>query len=65
MHLAPGEGREITVTVPHTPGAFGPATTLLRLAPVRGWEVEAQSDRDLLALAGTPAPSSDVTLPLS
>ncbi|MBO3103937.1 beta-galactosidase [Cellulomonas fengjieae] len=65
VHLAPGEGREVAVTVPHTPGAFGPTTTLLRLAPVRGWQVEGQSDRDLLALAATPAASTPVTLPLT
>lgn len=65
VHLAPGEGRELTVTVPHTPGMFGPTTTLLRLAPVRGWEVEAQTDRDLLTLAATPAPATAASLPLA
>ncbi|AEE47735.1 glycoside hydrolase family 35 [Cellulomonas fimi ATCC 484] len=64
VHLAPGEGREITVTVPHAPGAFGP-TTLLRLEPVRGWDVEAQSDHDLLALAGSSAGGAPVDLPLA
>jgi hypothetical protein len=65
VHLAPGEGRDVAVTLPHTPGAFGPTTTLLRLVPVRGWQVEGQSDRDLLALAAAPATSTDVTLPLA
>lgn len=65
VHLAPGEGRDVAITLPHTPGAFGPTTTLLRLVPVRGWQVEGQSDRDLLALAAAPATSTDVTLPLA
>ncbi len=51
LHLAPGEGGELAVTLPHWPGSVGGAE-LLRLAPVREWQVEPQSDDALLELAG-------------
>ncbi|MBO0926702.1 beta-galactosidase [Cellulomonas sp. zg-ZUI199] len=63
LHLAPGAGRDVAVTVPHVPGVLGGAT-LLRLAPVEGWQVEPQPDRDLVALAGRTAPAEPVDLPL-
>jgi hypothetical protein len=63
LHLGPGEGREIAVTFPHQPGALAGAT-LLRLAEVRGWDVEPQPDSALVALAGADAPGVAVTLPL-
>lgn len=63
VHLAPGEGRDVAVTVTHAPGVLRRAA-LLRLAPVRGWEVEAQPDRAILELASRPADSALVDLPL-
>jgi len=62
VHLAPGEGRDVTVTVPHVPGVLG-AARLLRLATVEDWQVEPQTDRDLLALAAADAPAAHVVLP--
>jgi hypothetical protein len=63
LHLAPGEGREVAVTLSHQPGALGGAT-LVRLAEVRGWDVEAQPDTALLALAAAEAPGTETALPL-
>jgi hypothetical protein len=63
VHLAPGEGRQIAVTAPHWPGSGGGAE-LLRLAPVEGWQVEAQPDTAILALAGHGAEGLAVELPL-
>lgn len=63
LHLAPGEGAEVAVTVPHASGTLGGAT-LLRLAPVRGWQVRAETDADLLALAARPVAGDPVGLPL-
>lgn len=63
LHLAPGEGRDVAVTLPHAPGALGGAE-LLRLEPVRGWQVEPQPDTALLALAARPAVGVEVELPL-
>lgn len=51
LHLVPGAGRTVAVTVPHRPGA-ALAAELFRLEPVRGWDVEAQPDEAILALAG-------------
>ncbi|MBL0884966.1 beta-galactosidase [Myceligenerans indicum] len=61
--LAPGEGTELAVTVPHRPGAALRAE-LLRLEPLRGWDVEPQPDAALLKLATTTASGHQVTLPL-
>jgi hypothetical protein len=63
LHLAPGEGRDVAVTVPHRPGTLGGAE-LCRLEAVRGWEVEPQPDVALLDLADRPASGHDVELPL-
>lgn len=63
LHLAPGEGADVVVTLSHTPGALSGAE-LLRLDPVRGWQVEAQPDTALVGLAARPAPGADVGLPL-
>ncbi|GAB3652656.1 beta-galactosidase [Glycomyces tarimensis] len=63
VHLAPGEGREVAVTLAHRAGALGGAE-LLRLAPVREWRVEPQADGVLLDLAGRECAGHDVDLPL-
>ncbi|WP_211234877.1 beta-galactosidase [Glycomyces arizonensis] len=63
VHLAPGEGRELAVTLAHWPGSVDGAE-LLRLAPVGEWRVEPQSDEALLALAGQEATGRDLELPL-
>ncbi|WP_217700797.1 beta-galactosidase [Krasilnikoviella flava] len=63
LHLAPGEGAHVEVTLPHAPGALGGAE-LLRLAPVRGWQVEPQPDTAILDLAARPAEGVEVGLPL-
>ncbi|MBE1876078.1 beta-galactosidase [Myceligenerans pegani] len=63
LTLAPGEGSDVAVTVPHRPGAALRAE-LLRLEPVRGWDVEPQPDDALLALAATAATGERVRLPL-
>jgi hypothetical protein len=54
LHLAPGEGRDVAITVPHLPGSSLFAE-LLRLEPVRGWDVEPQPDEAILALARADA----------
>jgi hypothetical protein len=63
VHLAPGEGRTVAVTLPHWPDSIGGAE-LLRLAPVRGWQVEPQPDTALLALAQRDSGGRDLELPL-
>jgi hypothetical protein len=63
LHLAPGEGREIAVTLPHWPGSVDGAD-LLRLVPVRDWQVEPQADDALLALSERAAEGRDIVLPL-
>ncbi|GAB3167806.1 hypothetical protein GCM10027059_29460 [Myceligenerans halotolerans] len=63
LYLAPGEGTDVAVTVPHRPGA-GLRAELLRVEPVRGWDVEPQPDGALLALAATAATGEPVSLPL-
>jgi hypothetical protein len=63
LHLAPGAGREVAITVPHRPGA-GLAAELFRLEPVRGWDVEAQSDEAILDLSRADAAGETVALPL-
>lgn len=63
LHLAPGEGRDIAVTLPHQPGALAGAT-LLRLEEVREWDAEPQPDTALVALASTDAAGTPTTLPL-
>ncbi|GAB4006474.1 hypothetical protein GCM10029992_57240 [Glycomyces albus] len=62
LHLAPGEGRDVAVTVPHWPASGGGAE-LLRLDPVRGWRVEPQPDEALLTLAGLPSGGREIELP--
>ncbi len=64
LHLAPGQGRDVAVTAPHGPGVLGGAW-LLRLAPVRGWDVEPQSDRALVELSTRPAEPTALPLPLT
>jgi hypothetical protein len=64
VHLAPGQGRDIVVTAPHWPGSGGGAE-LLRLAAVADWQVEAQPDTAILALADQDASGTDVELPLA
>lgn len=63
LSLAPGEGADVAVTVPHRPGA-GLRAELLRLEPVLGWDVEPQPDDALLTLAATDATGERVSLPL-
>ncbi|MEL7978008.1 beta-galactosidase [Isoptericola sp. F-RaC21] len=63
LHLAPGEGRQVEVTLGHLPGALGGAE-LLRLEPVHGWQVEAQPDAALLELSTRAAAGAGVELPL-
>lgn len=63
LYLAPGQGGDVAITVPHRPGADLRAE-LLRIEPVRGWDVEPQPDDALLALAATAAPGERVNLPL-
>jgi beta-galactosidase len=63
VHLAPGQGREVALTLPHWPGTVGGAE-LLRLAPVRDWRVEPQPDTALIGLAGSDSRGEDVELPL-
>ncbi|PUB23539.1 glycosyl hydrolase family 35 [Promicromonospora sp. AC04] len=63
LSLAPGEGSDVAITVPHRPGA-GLRAELLRLEPVRGWDVEPQPDDALLELAATGATGERVSLPL-
>jgi beta-galactosidase len=64
VHLHPGQGREIAVTAPHWPGSGSGAVELLRLAPVENWQVEAQPDSAIIALAGQDATGTGVELPL-
>jgi hypothetical protein len=63
LHLAPGAGRAVAITVPHQPGA-GLAAELFRLEPVSGWDVEAQSDEAILDLSRADAAGETVALPL-
>ena len=63
LHLAPGAGHEVAITVPHRPGS-GLAAELFRLEPVGGWDVEAQSDEAILALSQADAAGETVALPL-
>ena len=63
VHLAPGTGAEITVTSPHGAGSLGTAW-LRRLEPVRDWQVQAQPDREILALADSPGEAVATDLPL-
>ncbi|WP_454857907.1 beta-galactosidase [Promicromonospora soli] len=66
LHLAPGEGHDVAITMPHLPGASLTAELLL-LEPVRGWDVEPQPDEAILALAGADgadAVGEPVPLPL-
>jgi len=63
VHLAPGEGLDFAVTMPHWPVSEGGAE-LLRLEPVRDWRVEPQSDSALLALSAQGSGGTDIALPL-
>jgi hypothetical protein len=63
LHLAPGEGHDVAITVPHLPGS-SPVAELLRLEPVRGWDVEPQPDEAILALSRADAVGEPVALPL-
>ena len=63
LHLAPGEGHDVAITVPHLPGSSLVAE-LLRLEPVRGWDVEPQPDDAILALAQAEAAGETLPLPL-
>ncbi|WP_129785367.1 beta-galactosidase [Promicromonospora panici] len=63
LHLTPGEGHDVAITVPHLPGA-SPAAELLLLEPVRGWDVEPQPDEAILALSLADAVGEPVPLPL-
>ncbi|MDN3238389.1 beta-galactosidase [Glycomyces tritici] len=63
VHLAPGEGREVAITMAHWPVDSGGAT-LLRLEPVRDWQVEAQPDHALLALSQKDGAGTAIALPL-
>jgi hypothetical protein len=63
LHLGPGEGREIAVTFAHQPDAFA-GVSLFRLAELRGWDVEAQNDDAIVALASADAQRVAMALPL-
>lgn len=63
VHLAPGKGRDVAVTMAHWPVSGGGAT-LLRLDAVRDWQVEAQADDALLALSEKDCSGSELELPL-
>ncbi|WP_168801759.1 beta-galactosidase [Glycomyces buryatensis] len=63
VHLAPGEGADVAITLPHWPGSEGGAA-LLRLEAVRDWQVEAQPDTAILALAEQQSDGEDARLPL-
>ncbi|MDA1358214.1 beta-galactosidase [Glycomyces luteolus] len=63
VHFAPGQGREIAITMPHWP-VDGGGATLLRLEAVRDWQVEAQADHDLLALSQKDGTGTEIALPL-
>jgi hypothetical protein len=63
LHLAPGEGREIAVSLAHQPSALAGAT-LFRLDEVRGWDVEPQPDTALYTLAEAHASGTETSLPL-
>lgn len=63
LHLAPGTGHAVAITVPHQPGA-GLAAELFRLEPVSGWDVEAQPDEAILDLSRADAAGETVALPL-
>jgi hypothetical protein len=63
VHLAPGQGSEVAVSLPHWPGTVEGAE-LLRLVPLRDWQVEPQPDHALLALSARAAAGRAVELPL-
>jgi hypothetical protein len=66
LHLEParsGHVTEVAVTAPYGAGILGGAE-LLQLEAVRDWTVRAQSDREILALAGRAAPATATELPL-
>ncbi|THV23493.1 beta-galactosidase [Glycomyces paridis] len=63
VHLTPGEGRDLAITLPHWPVDKG-AATLMRVEPVRDWEVQAQPDRALTALAATECGGEETALPI-
>lgn len=63
VHLAPGEGTEIAVSAPYGAGDLG-TPWLRRLEAVHGWDVQAQPDREIIDLAGRPAPETATELPL-
>ncbi|SDC98788.1 beta-galactosidase [Glycomyces harbinensis] len=63
VHLAPGEGRDVAVTMPHWPGSGG-AAALLRLDAIRDWQVEPQPDTALIGLAGRESAGDTVAFPL-
>nr|BFF25659.1 hypothetical protein GCM10025732_36240 [Glycomyces mayteni] len=65
VHLEPGQGRDVAVTAPHWPGSGSGPVELLRLEAVRGWQVEAQNDAAIIALAGQDAEGLAVELPWS
>ncbi|MEU5156902.1 beta-galactosidase [Glycomyces sp. NPDC021274] len=63
VRLTPGEGRDVAITMAHWPVDSGGAA-LLRLEPVRDWQVEAQPDHALLALSQKDGNGTAVVLPL-
>jgi hypothetical protein len=63
VHLAPGEGQEVAVSLAHQPSALAGAT-LFRLDELRGWDVEPQPDTALYALARAHAQGTEIVLPL-
>ncbi|OJX97659.1 MAG: hypothetical protein BGO96_11915 [Micrococcales bacterium 73-15] len=66
LHLAPGRGREVAITLPHQPGTALSAQ-LLRLDPVRGWDVRPEPDVAYLARVADAVVErtlAAVTLPL-
>ncbi|HEX2144976.1 MAG TPA: beta-galactosidase [Glycomyces sp.] len=62
LHLAPGEGRDLAVTLPHWPGTVDGAA-LLRLEPVRDWQVEPQPDHAILELSQKDCAKAALVLP--
>ncbi|MFC3495303.1 beta-galactosidase [Glycomyces rhizosphaerae] len=63
VHLAPGAGREVAITMSHWP-VDGGGATLLRLEAVRDWQVEAQADDALLELSQKDGSGTGIELPL-
>lgn len=63
VHFVAQGSTEISVTAPHVSGTFSGAE-LLTLVAVEGWQVTAQNDAHLIALAAESAPTRESSLPV-